>query len=216
MGDGVLPVRTQHSALMWLSLLCVAAPLENGMDAPMRGLVLGSGHVGSVLLLSVLVVSTCLSQAQGITSRNQSSFQLPDAPSAVAGVSDGSKDLHIFDKRSTLHLLRDGNHSSWWISSSWNPVVSARARGLTFVPNYGHVQLPATHSVDDWQYYGHRIPVAGSVAMRVAQEAQAHPRVASLFKIIQPQFRDSGIASQMKGRGQAAALNAHGRRSFGR
>jgi hypothetical protein len=226
-GEGVLPVKRQHSALRWPSPMVRAAPLENVVDV--CGSFLGFGYVVSVMLLSVLMVFTCFSQAQKITSHKESGFQFPDAPSAVLRVSDVPKDLHIFDKSSTLHLRPDANNSSWWMSSSWNGnratrsphtirdentrmaelfrrdehlVLGARAGWLTFVSSYGHLQPSATHNVDDWQHFGYQIPLAGSVVLRVAQEAQAHPRLVSIFKIIQPHFGDSGTPSRTKGRGR--------------
>jgi hypothetical protein len=59
---------------------------------------------------------------------------------------------------------------------------------LMFAPVYGRIQPKTIHSVDDWQYYGHHIPVAGPLVLRVGEEAQAHPRVVAVFKMIQPQF----------------------------
>ena len=205
-----------------------------------RGSFLGAGSLVSILLLSVLMVSTCFSQAQKIASLKENGF-LPDAPSAVITLSDVPKELHIFDKNSISQLQPDGNNGSWRMSSSWKPnrptrephtirdentkmanlfwqdehlVLGARAGRLTFVPSYGHLQPSTTHSHDNWQYFGYHIPVAGSVVLRVAQEAQAHPRVVSIFKIIQPQFGDSGATSRMKGRGRPTTLNGHGSRAF--
>jgi hypothetical protein len=192
-----------------------AAKLENVMGVTMRRSAYRSGYFAGVVLLSVLVASTCFSQVQKIAPYNEEDSQLPDAPSAVAGVSDAPRD-RIFDETSALHLLRDDDHNAWW-RRSWNhiqnrstlnsqalnhqkntvvkllrreehPILSARAAWLTFDPTYDHVQPKTPHSVDDWQYYGHHLPVAGPVVLRVGQEAQAHPHIASIFKVIQPQF----------------------------
>ena len=184
------------------------------MGVTMRRSAYRPGYFGGVVLLSVLVASTCLSQVQKIAPHNQEDSQLPDAPSAVARVSDAPSDLRIFDESSAL--LGDDDQNVWWMRS-WNhiqnrspltsqalnyqkntiarllrrgehPILSARAAWLTFDPTYDHVQPKTPHNVDDWQYYGHHVPVAGPVVLRVGQEAQAHPHIASIFKVIQPQF----------------------------
>jgi hypothetical protein len=64
----------------------------------------------------------------------------------------------------------------------------ARMGGMTFTPSYSNLEPRTAHSLDEWEYYGHHIPVAGPIVLRVGQEAQAHPRVVSVFKVIQPQF----------------------------
>ena len=181
----------------------------------MNGPSLRSGHVAGLVLLSVLGVSTCRSKAQSFVPHNQS--DLPDAPSSVARMSDTPKNLSIFGKTSSSYLLPDNNQRVWWMSSSRNPIqnrptvdlsslhyentrmaellrrnehplLRARAGWLMFDPGYGQVHPRTTHSTDDWQYYAHHIPVAGPVVLRVGQKAQAHPRVAIVFKLIQPQF----------------------------
>jgi hypothetical protein len=161
-----------------------------------------SGRVFSAVLLSVLVV-TCSAEAQQIQPTNRSASQLPDAPSGVARVSDLQKNLNIFGISSGLRLIPDARQGEWWMSSFGNRIQNRLAlnqpamqyadtrmvvRWLMFAPNYRRVQPKTIHSADDWQYYGHRIPVAGPVVLRVGQEAQAHPHVVSLFKLIQPQF----------------------------
>jgi hypothetical protein len=170
---------------------------------PMCGSSFRSGRVFSAVLLSVLVVVTCSAEAQQIPPANRSASQLPDAPSAVARVSDIQKNLNIFGISSGLHLIPDARQGAWWMSSFGNQIQNRLAlnqpamqyadtrmvvRWLMFAPNYGRVQPKTIHSADDWQYYGHHIPVAGPVVLRVGQEAQAHPHVVSLFKVIQPQF----------------------------
>ena len=59
---------------------------------------------------------------------------------------------------------------------------------LTFAPMFSRVQPKTFHSADDWQYYGHHLPLAGPVVLRVGKEAQAHPHVVTLIKLIHPKF----------------------------
>jgi hypothetical protein len=180
------------------------------MGVPMGGSSIRLGHVAGVVLLSLFLISTCFSQVQKGESHNASDFQLPDAPSALR-VSDSTNYFHLFEKTSSSHFARDDGRTPFWLSSSWRHIpdrrtpnrrglpyestrmvalgahaLSPRAGWLTFAPI--HAQPTTVHSADDWQYYAHRIPVAGPVVRRVGQQAQAHPRVVMVFKVIQPQF----------------------------
>jgi len=69
-----------------------------------------------------------------------------------------------------------------------HPYLRGGAGWLTFAPTYIREDAGTVHSTDDWQHYAHHIPVAGPVALRIGQKAQAHPYIATVFKIIQPQF----------------------------
>ena len=171
------------------------------IGARMYGSPLWFEYIVSVVLLSTLVV-TCSGQAQQVSLLSRSAPQPPDAPSAVARVSGSQKSLNIFGTNSALYLTPD-DRSIWWMSSFRNELqnhfgfkehvmqyadTKMAARWLTFVPSYSRVLSRAIHSANDWQYYGHHIPLAGPVLLRVGHEAQAHPHIVSLFKVIQPQF----------------------------
>jgi hypothetical protein len=41
---------------------------------------------------------------------------------------------------------------------------------------------------NDLEYYGHYMPWAGSVILRIGQQARAHPHIASVLKTVHPQF----------------------------
>ena len=169
---------------------------------------------GPRLLLSAVVVVTAFSQAQEITPQKAKGSRLPDAPSAVARVWDNSKSALPKD---SLNLMQDNTQrpSSWagWsflpgenpfahhalslqagnarpavLPGSEHSFLSARSGSLTFPPSYVHANTTTTHNADDWQHYAHHIPVAGPVALRIGQKAQAHPHVTNVFKVIQPQF----------------------------
>jgi hypothetical protein len=172
------------------------------MGVRMHGSSLRSEHIFSVVLLSVLVLVTCSAEAQQLPPVNRSASQLPDAPSAVARVLGYQQNLNIPGTNPALHLMPHGR-STWWMSSFRNEFQNhpglnehliqnagtrMAARWLTFVPSYGRVQPRAIHHADDWQYYGRHIPLAGPVVLRAGHEAQAHPHIVSVFKMIQPQF----------------------------
>ena len=139
-------------------------------------------HVFPAALLCVVVV-TFSARAQSVPPAMWSSSQLSDAPSTLVRVARSEpsfqKDQTVFVSASTLRLDEHGtDHARTGIADG----------SLTFVPSFSRVQPKALHSADDWQHYGYRIPLVGAVVLRVGKQAQAHPRVASVFKVIQPQF----------------------------
>ena len=160
-------------------------------------------HVFCSVFVSLLVVVTCSAHAQQIPPGIRSASQLPDAPSAVANVRGSQKNQNVFGTRSPVRLIPDAGESACWMSScririqnriALNEHVTQYANSrmaggwLTFAPTFSRVQPKTFHSADDWQYYGHHLPLAGPVVLRVGKEAQAHPHVVSLIKVIQPKF----------------------------
>lgn len=57
---------------------------------------------------------------------------------------------------------------------------------LTVAPAYGKTCYPTTYRANDLEYYGHHIPWAGSFALRVCQQAKAHPQVTRILKLFTP------------------------------
>jgi len=169
------------------------------------------------VLLSILVTVTSPLQAQQILLANQHTSNLPDAPSAVTRVSDARNDVCIFLTSSVLDSIPAGGQSAWRIGSfgenipdhlaleqqalpyqsdmmvkllqrDEHPILTSQVDWVTFKRSYSRLAPRAVHGLDDWQYYGHHIPVAGPLVLRVGQEAEAHPHIVSLFRVIQPQF----------------------------
>ena len=191
-------------AIVLMGAVPVSRPLEQGV--PMWGSFLEFEHVFPAVLLSLAVV-TCSARAQQVPPAMWSASQLPDAPSALARVPrsqpSSQKDLNVFASASTLRLIADEGGTASWMSSfrkgmqnrlalnehgTRYPKTRMAGGWLALVPSYSRVQPKALHSADDWQYYGQHIPLAGPVVLRVGKEAQAHPHVVSVFKIIQPRF----------------------------
>ena len=67
-------------------------------------------------------------------------------------------------------------------------IGSTLANGMTFAPAYGQVYREAIHGAHDLEYYGHHIPGAGSIVLRIGQQARAHPHITSVLRMVQPQF----------------------------
>jgi hypothetical protein len=83
----------------------------------MRGIVPSLSHLSSILLVSLLVLSTCVlwAQAQRTSTLEDSAVQLPDAPSRVATVSEAQTHLHLTYKGLPLSLRQNGGQPESWI-----------------------------------------------------------------------------------------------------
>jgi hypothetical protein len=184
----------------------------------MRGVVLSLSHLSSILLVSLLVLSTHVLWAQRTSTLEESAVQLPDAPSRVATVSEAQTHLHLTYRGSPLSFKQNqGQTESWMrffpdhtgydrLSINTNAVLnqdtgtaefwgknkyfigSAPTKWMTFAPTFGHVHHETTHGGNDLEYYGHHIPWAGSVILRIGQQAKAHRHITSVLKMVQPRF----------------------------
>jgi hypothetical protein len=68
--------------------------------------------------------------------------------------------------------------------------LSGRAPGKwrTFALTYGTIPRETTCCVGDLEHYGHRIPWASPIILRILQQAKAHPHVTRALTVLQPQF----------------------------
>jgi hypothetical protein len=184
----------------------------------MRGVVLSLSHLSSILLVSSLVLSTHVLWAQRPSTGEESAVQLPDAPSQVATVSEAQTHLHLTYKGLPLSFKQNqGRTESWMrffpdhtgydrLSINTNAVLSqdtgtaefwgknkyfidsAPTKWMTVAPTFGHVHHETIHGVNDLEYYGHHIPWAGSVILRIGQQAKAHPHITCVLKTVHPRF----------------------------
>lgn len=184
----------------------------------MRGVVLSLSHLSSILLVSLLVLSTHVLWAQRTSTLEESAAQLPDAPSRVAAVSEAQTHLHLTYKGLLLSFKQNqGQTESWMrfspdhtgydrLSINTNAVLnqdtgtaefwgknkyfigSAPTKWMTFAPTFGHVHHETIHGANDLEYYGHHIPWASSVILRIGQQAKAHPHITSVLKTVHPRF----------------------------
>jgi hypothetical protein len=67
-------------------------------------------------------------------------------------------------------------------------VASAPSKWLTFAPASGKANRETIHGVDELEYYGHQIPWAGSLIVRICRQAKVHPHITSVLKALHPQF----------------------------
>jgi len=184
----------------------------------MRGLVLSRLHLSSILLVSLLVLSTQVLWAQRTSTLEESAVQLPDAPSRVAKISEAQTSFHLTSRGLPLSLRQNQAQTESWmrffsdqrgyerLSIKSNAVAnqdrgtaefwgknkgftgSASTNWMTFAPPFGHVHRETIHGANDLEYYGHHLPWAGSVILRIGQQAKAHPHITSVLKTVHPQF----------------------------
>jgi hypothetical protein len=134
---------------------------------------------------------------------------LPDAPEPVATVSEAQTRLHLTYNRLPLTFKQDqGQTESCYdrLPINTNAVLGQDARTakfwgkdryfigstpikwMTFAPTYGHVHHETIHGANDLEYYGRHIPWAGSVVLRIGQQAKAHPHITTVLKTVKPRF----------------------------
>ena len=183
----------------------------------MRGLVLSGMNLSSVLLVSLLVLSADVLWSQR-SPLEKSAVQLPDAPSRVAMVSETQPGLHLtFGGLPSSFRQNQGQTESWMrffsdqtgynrpsintnaalnedrgTAEFWGKnkyfMGSAPTKGMTFAPSFGPVHHETIHGANDLEYYGHHLPWAGSVILRISQQASAHPHITSVLKTVHPRF----------------------------
>jgi hypothetical protein len=180
----------------------------------MRGLVLSLSHLSPILLVSLLVLSTHLLWAQRKSPLEEIPVQLLDTPAQLAIVSEA---LHFTDRGLPLSFPQNQGQTESWkkffpayntggYRSPTNAVLdrvtrmaglrseekyftgSTPSKWLTFVPTYGNVHVETIYRVDELEYYGHQIPWAGSLMLRICQQAKVHPHVTRVLKVLRPRF----------------------------
>ena len=61
-------------------------------------------------------------------------------------------------------------------------------RGMTFAPAFGQARQETNRSATDLKSYGHYIPWAGPVILRISQQARTHPHLTRALQVVQPRF----------------------------
>jgi hypothetical protein len=181
---------------------------------PMRG----SVHFSSLLLVNLLALSTHVLWAQRTLTSEETADQLPDAPSQIAKVSEAQTRLHLSDRGLPLTFGQNQGQAETWESffsgatgydhrSIHIIAVPNQSRGTTefwgtkkyfmgstptkwmmFAPTFGQAHHETIQGAKDLEYYGHHMPWAGSVILRLSQQARAHPHIASVLKAVHPKF----------------------------
>lgn len=67
-------------------------------------------------------------------------------------------------------------------------IGSAPSKWPTFAPAYDKMHDRTVHRANDLEYYGLHTPWAGSMILRICQQAKAHPHVTRVLKLLKPRF----------------------------
>jgi hypothetical protein len=180
----------------------------------MRGLFLSFSHPSPILLSGVLALSTHFLWAQGTLPLEKASIQFVDTPAPFARVSgaqtrfiyrrlllpfeqnQGQTDsqMRFFPHYPDYRLPTNTNavlYPATTTAQLWgkkNVIGSAPGEWWTFTSAYGKVPHEAAWSVGNLEPYARRIPWAGSVILRIGQQAKAHPHVTRLLRVLKPRL----------------------------
>lgn len=163
----------------------------------MRNIFFASKHLVPIMLLSLLALSPRLLCAQKTSSA--ATLQLPEAPAPLASVSEPETNFHLTYRMLPLSCEQNQGRRESWIRSfpartgydrpSINTnITMGQVSRLKFAAAYAPGHHEVSHGANDLEYYGRHIPWAGSVILRVGQQAKAHPHVTTLIKAIHPRF----------------------------
>jgi hypothetical protein len=112
---------------------------------------------------------------------------LPEAPRSQTELSVElfSYDHTLTNTRAVLNLQQP----------TGTAVLPGKAKYFTFsaltqwpTPANSSVPYPTIHPADYFQYYGRHIPWVGAIIPRVSRQAEAHPHVTGVLKLLKPQF----------------------------
>jgi hypothetical protein len=183
----------------------------------MRGLFLSFSHSFPILLSGVLALFTHFLWAQGTLPLERVPIQLLDTPAPFARVSEAQTPLHLTYRRLSLTFDQNQGqidlrmrflphypdyrlptntsaalHPATSTADLWGNeryvIGTAPSKWLTFAPTYGEVPHETAWSVGNLEHYAHRIPWAGSLILRIGQQAKAHPHVTRLLRALKPRL----------------------------
>lgn len=98
-------------------------------------------------------------------------YRLPTTAALYPATRTAERGAKLWDKDKYLM----GNAPSKW-------------RTFSFALTSGNIPRETMCCVGDLENYGHRIPWAGSIILRILQQAQAHPHITRVLTVLKPQF----------------------------
>ena len=154
----------------------------------MRGLVLSLSRLSPILLVSLLVLSTHLLWAQRKSPPEEIPVQLFDAPTQLVAVSEAQTLLHFNYRGLPLSFRQNQSQTESWMRFFPPDNTGDYGRPLTFASTYGNVHHETLNTADELEYYGYHIPWAGSLIVRICQQAKVQPHVTRVLKVLRPRF----------------------------
>jgi hypothetical protein len=184
----------------------------------MRSLFLSFSRPSPILLSGLLVLSTPFLWAQRTLPLEKIPIQLLDTPASFARVSEAQTHLDLMYRRSPLSFEQNQGPADAWMrffphcpvcyrlppkanAALYQATRTAELLGKekylistpaskwwTFAPTYGKVPHETTWGVRNLEHDGNGIPWAGSIILRIGQQAKAHPHIARVLTVLKPRL----------------------------
>ena len=184
----------------------------------MRGLFLLFPHQYPIPFVGLLLLSTHLLWAQGSSLLDKISIQLLDTPAPFARATEAQTHRHFTYRGLPLTFEQNPGQSESRMrflphypdyyrlplntdaapypatrtAGLWDkeryPIGNPPSKWLTFAPTYGNVPHATIFGVDGLDHFGRHIPWVGSIILRMAQQAKAHPHVTRLLMVLKPRL----------------------------
>jgi len=181
----------------------------------MRGLFLSFSQPSTILLSALLVLSPHFLSAQRTLPVEQIPIRVLDTPAPFARLSEGQSGLHLTYGRLPLTFehnqgrtdsqmrflphcpgcyrlpintdVAQSRTTELWGKEKY-AIGTAPSKVWTFALSYGKAPYETTWRVGNLDHYVHRIPWAGSIILRISQQAKAHPQVIRVLKVLKPRL----------------------------
>lgn len=183
----------------------------------MRSLFLSFSHPSAILLSGLLVLSTHFLWSQRTLSLEKIPIQLLATPAPFARVSEAQTRLHLTCGRLPLTFEQNQGQTDSWMrffphypgyyrlpadtkaalypatrtAELWGKenylIGTAPSKRWTFALT-GRVPHETTWGVGNPEHYGHGIPWADSIILRIGQQAKAHPHVTRVLTALKPRL----------------------------
>jgi hypothetical protein len=183
----------------------------------MRGFFLSFSERSATLLVGLLVLSTHFLWAQRTSPLATFPIQLFATPAPFARASETQTSLHLtyglrltFEQnhgqtdpsiRFLLHypgydglplnidaVLDPARRASEFWSIEKYLIGSAPSKWPAFAPIYSTFPDKTNYRFENLEQFGQSIPLAGSIMLRIGQQAKAHPRVTRVLTMLQPRL----------------------------
>ena len=172
----------------------------------MRGLFLSFSHPSLIVLVGLVVLSTHFLWAQRTLPLGKIPIQLLDTPAPFARVSETQPPMHLAYRRLPLSFEQGDSHPRTTTNAALYPTTrAAEQRGKlwgkeeylignapskwrTFAFTYDKTPRETICCVGNLEHYVHRMPWAGSIILRIAQQAKAHPHVTRVMRVLKPKL----------------------------
>ena len=150
--------------------------------------------------MGIRVLSTHFLWAQKTLPLEKTPIHLLDTPAPFASVSEIQIHLHLADRRLPLTFERNQGQTGsrmkfllhcsgdYRLPTTANAALYPATRTFSFALTYGKIPHETPCCVGNLEHYGHSIPWAGPIILRIVQQAKAHPHVTHVLTVLKPEL----------------------------